>query len=421
MEHSVFMERKDFFFDSHCHTMTLAQPNLTAFMENIFQNASPDLFKSLTSESNFSHSQSIKKSIGNILNLAALVQNDLDSIFKIMEDDLKGLYGGAALADDEGLKIGSRQYKNLVITPLLMDFKALPGAPNSTYYPQPLKDIRTTINEYAYAIRSYYKERPNGLLKIYPFLGINTAAYSFKEVETLLDESFSLYSGSLLNIRSRKLYTLVAGKLAPSRMFGGIKLYPPMGFDPWPDEKEERKKVNLLYDYAQSAQIPITAHCNESGYITIDVQKALIYTSPERWRPVLKKYPDLRLNLAHMGYKPESFQESLGRKLGVKIKKEKNWTEKVLDLIEEFPHVYTDISFNGINSDFYEYLQRILNDEESRRKVIEDKILFGTDFMINLTSIASYVDFYKLFEESPLNETQKHRFGSINPKKFLNM
>jgi predicted TIM-barrel fold metal-dependent hydrolase len=53
--------------------------------------------------------------------------------------------------------------------------------------------------------------------------------------------------------------------------------------------------------------------------------------------------------------------------------------------------------------------------------VIEDKILFGTDFMINLTSIASYVDFYKLFEESPLNETQKHRFGSINPKKFLNM
>jgi hypothetical protein len=30
-------------------------------------------------------------------------------------------------------------------------------------------------------------------------------------------------------------------------IFAGIKLYPPLGYDPWPAKNEEREKVKLLY------------------------------------------------------------------------------------------------------------------------------------------------------------------------------
>ncbi len=399
--------------------MTLAQPNMASFLENILHNAAPDLLRSLASDINFNHNQGARQSLNNIMNLAALVQNDLDGIFTIMEDDLKGNFGGDPLADDKGINIGGHHYDGLIITPLLMDFRALPDAPNSTYYPQPKKEIRTAINEYAYAIRKYYKTRPNGLLQIYPFLGINTAAYSYAEVEKLLDESFSLYTGSLSTIRSNKLYTLAAGKLAPSRMFGGLKLYPPMGFDPWPEDGEERRKVCLLYEYAQHKRIPITAHCNESGYITVDYKTAHLYTSPDRWMPVLENYPELILNLAHMGYREKSVPEILTSRLSGR--KESTWTEKILRLIREYPHVYTDISYAGVKIEFYRFLHKLLQEQELHRREIEDKILFGTDFMINLSNIPSYRDYYALFDDSPLTGIQKNRFGSINPRRFLNM
>ncbi|MDC7222791.1 MAG: amidohydrolase family protein [Spirochaetales bacterium] len=413
------MEEKQYFFDCHCHTMTLAQPNLTSFLENIFHNAAPDLLRNLASETNFNHHQGPRQGLSNIMNLAALVQNDLDGIFSIMEDDLKGRFGGDPLADEQGLNLGGHRYDGLIITPLLMDFKTLPDAPNSTYYPQPQKDLQTVINEYAYGIRKYYKKRPRGLLQIYPFLGINTAAYSYKKVEKLLLDSFSFYRGDLSHVRKSRFFTLVAGKLAPSRMFGGIKLYPPMGFDPWPEEKEERKKVRLLYEFAQLRKIPLTVHCNDGGYITIDYKKARLFTSPDRWIPVLENYPELIVNLAHMGYREETVPEVLTRKWNGR--KEPTWTEKIFDLIERYPHVYTDFSFNGIKASFYKTLHKLLAEQGSRRRVIEDKILFGTDFMINLSSIPSYRDYYRRFDESPLNRIQKNRFGSINPRRFLHM
>lgn len=412
------MEQNNF-FDCHCHTMTLAQPNMTSFIENIMRNIGPDMIKSMASENNFNHSLNPKQGVSNILNLAALVQNDLEGIFCIMEDDLKGVYGGKALANEEGLTLGGKRYERLIITPLLMDFKSLPGAPCSTYYPQPMKEMHTTINEYAYGIRQYYKSRPKGLLQIFPFLGLNTAAYTYKEVVKILQDSFEFYTGNLNSIRSSKVYSYIAGKVAPSRMFGGIKVYPPMGFDPWPDDKEELKKVHFLYEYAQEKQIPITSHCNGGGYLTIDYDQAMENTSPERWAKVLKAYPTLRLNLAHMGYRGETLPQTLARKLGGK--RERTWTDAIFDLIVEYPHVYTDISSNGVNPTFYKTLIRLLGEQGERRDIIEQRIIFGTDFMINLTSIPSYQEYYRIFEESLLTPVQLNQYGSVNPKRFLNM
>ena len=74
-----------------------------------------------------------------------------------------------------------------------------------------------------------------------------------------------------------------------------------MGFDPWPEDKEERKKVEFLYSYAQKASIPITTHCNDGGFVTVDYKHAYRNTDPATWEMVLERFPDLNLNFAHAG------------------------------------------------------------------------------------------------------------------------
>ncbi len=235
----------EYFFDCHCHTMTLGQVDITAFLGNLLKNADWEVLLGIVGSSAKSSDRRITSHVKNILNLLTLMQNDLAGIFTTMEDDLKGKFGGESLVDENGLKINGRTYHKLVLTPLLMDFKPAPGATSLTYYPQPRKEIRTVINEYSFAIKQYYKERPNGLLYIFPFLGINPAAYTQKELESIIEDSFDFYrlKKRTRSVRGSGLLTLMAGHISPKKMFAGIKLYPPMGFDPWPEDKEERKKV----------------------------------------------------------------------------------------------------------------------------------------------------------------------------------
>ncbi|RKX92868.1 MAG: amidohydrolase [Spirochaetes bacterium] len=408
----------EYFFDCHCHTMTLGQVDITAFLGNLLRNADWEVLLGIVGSSAKSSDKRITSHVKNILNLLTLMQNDLAGIFNTMEDDLKGEFGGESLVDENGLKINGRTYHKLVLTPLLMDFKPAPGAASLTYYPQPRKELRTVINEYSFAIKQYYKERPNGLLYIFPFLGINPAAYAQKELESIIEDSFDFYrlKKSTRSVRGSGLLTLIAGHISPKKMFAGIKLYPPMGFDPWPEDKEERKKVEYLYSYAQGASIPITTHCNDGGFVTVDYKQANRNTNPARWEKVLERFPDLKLNFAHAGVNTSlQFTNPFG-------KKEKSWTERIFDLIDRYENVYADFSFNGISPKFYEKFSRQLSElEEAGRTRYRDRILFGTDFMINLMAIRSYRDYYSIYEDAVLDIELKHQFASVNPPSFLNL
>jgi len=408
----------EYFFDCHCHTMTLGQVNVTSFLENLLKNADLEVLLGIVGGNAKSRDKRISSQIKNVFNLLTLMQNDLVDIFYTMEDDLKGKYEGESLVDEQGLLMNGRIYSKLVLTPLLMDFKPLPEAESSTHYPQPRKELRTVINEYAFAIKQYYKERPNGLLHIFPFLGINPAAYTQKELESIIEDSFDFYSLKKMapSVRGSGLLTMMAGHISPKKMFAGIKLYPPMGFDPWPEDKEERKKVEYLYSYAQGASIPITTHCNDGGFVTVDYKHAYRNTDPATWEKVLERFPDLKLNFAHAGVSTTlQFPNLFG-------KKEKSWTERIFDLMDRYEHVYTDFSFNGISPKFYEKFSRqLLELEEAGRTRYRDRILFGTDFMINLMGIRSYRDYYSIYNNTKMNQELKHRFASVNPLSFLNL
>lgn len=194
--------------------------------------------------------------------------------------------------------------------------------------------------------------------------------------------------------------------------FAGIKVYPPLGFDPWPGaDPEELAKVKLLYQYCSAKKIPITSHCNSGGFVVIDKQLSKSFTGPDKWEQVLENYPELILNLAHFGKE--------GKKFG--LFPVEGWTRKIIRLIGKYDHLYVDFSFNGLDENYYRDLRRYIDrNPGGLREKLKTRILFGTDFMINLTGAESYNEYLKIFSETPyFTPEEKELFGAVNPERFL--
>lgn len=191
--------------------------------------------------------------------------------------------------------------------------------------------------------------------------------------------------------------------------FAGIKIYPPLGFNPWPVNDEiELQKVCYLYNYCQEKSIPITTHCSKGGFRVVGKETTEEYNSPVTWKKVLDEYPELKLNFAHFGGKL-----SAGK-----------WQKKIVELIlnDKYPNVYVDISYVSFNDKSYKSLEKTINklckSEEENGKV-KSKILFGTDFSVNLFEINSYQDYIKFFANTDKFTKNKNSFCCKNPQEFL--
>lgn len=228
--------------------MTMGQVNMSPFISNMLKSLDIEMLKNIISERGVSPVQRPLKGFENGMNMLTLMQNDLKDIFMVMEDDLLGKFEKPAIADELGLKMNGRHYTKLVLTPLLMDFSPVPQNTARTYYPLPKKNILTAINEYSFAISQYYRERPDGLLYILPFIGINPLVYSFTELENILSDSFDYIriGWQKFSVKQSSFFTWITSQITPKKMFAGIKVYPSMGFDPWPDDPSERKVIKPL-------------------------------------------------------------------------------------------------------------------------------------------------------------------------------
>ncbi len=430
------------FYDAHCHALTLAHPNFLSFI---------DLSKSRKAESLYAQMSAPDYLMGavfakggeSIINMLAVMENDVGSIFMLMEDDLLGRYSKPgdppALIQNNELAIGRLHFDKLVIVPLIMDFMQKDTQTRDSYYDKsPSKPVDVQVRDVLLGIKNYRRLRPDGFLEIRPFLGINTANYSPDELSRLLESAFNGYSrgaeaaekafGSMLDFKFE------ADPGLPLR-FAGVKVYPPLGFDPWPAEGIERDKVKLLYSFCESHGIPITSHCDDQGFRVIPLEDARLFTSPARWRNVLEAYPLLRLDLAHFGAqysrqmekaKGLAFPRTLlgvsenAKRIAESFAAPTEWRDDIVKLILEYPNFYTDFSFNGVEASYYTELIELLGRcSRKDREVIEDHIMFGTDFMVNLSKIRSYSDYYRLFAASSMPDDWKLRFGSANPERFL--
>jgi predicted TIM-barrel fold metal-dependent hydrolase len=332
------------------------------------------------------------------------------------------------------------KFDKIVLCPLLIDFgyKNLNNK-DCFYNLPPAKPIVNQVVDLINALWFYYnydlilhpdKEgrlkiiptatlKDNKLFEIYPFLGINTQNYDLQEIVELFDKYFTGYENDQSSlVRKQKLYN----KLGTARvdledmifrtkekadpdfytyLFAGIKLYPPMGFNPWPeDDRKELDKVKFLYSECVRKRIPLTVHCSDGGFITSP--RAIEFTNPsEKWNKVLTRpeFRNLKINFAH---------------LGSQHKGKSDWQKAILSSINRNRNVFTDCSCQTPYEKDYEKIRSIINHGN------ESNFLFGSDFVINLIWSESYNEYLDNFINTTyLDERQKKLICEVNPERFL--
>lgn len=181
--------------------------------------------------------------------------------------------------------------------------------------------------------------------------------------------------------------------------FGGIKIYPSLGYYPFHPAMEK------VYAFAEAHQIPIITHSNKDGgayYSGRFTPQLMSYNSfnptpestvylnheltpfPEKkdaryyanimmhplcYYDVLRKFPNLKICLAHFGGDIEVLAQEGNDPF--------NWTKAIKALMREFPHVYTDVSFTLHSKDANNVILKDMEDPTLNRK-----ILFGTDYFM---------------------------------------
>ena len=57
--------------------------------------------------------------------------------------------------------------------------------------------------------------------------------------------------------------------------------------------------------------------------------------------------------------------------------------------------------------------------DDGRREKLQDRLMFGSDFSINLLRVESYSAWWRIVETSVLSDDLVHRMVSVNPARFL--
>jgi predicted TIM-barrel fold metal-dependent hydrolase len=191
----------------------------------------------------------------------------------------------------------------------------------------------------------------------------------------------------------RGIAPLALVKLAIERKgFIGVKLYPPMGFQPTNNAALGQafpahvlaqlgpntgrildEKMDALFAWCHENNVPVMAHTANSNAAGVGYgQRA----NPIYWEPVLKEFPKLRVNFAHFG----GFRE-----LGKNKSRENAWEWGIGKMWQKASDsfVFADIS----------YLSEILGQQAKRKRVMDslkalkdnfhesvDHIIYGSDW-----------------------------------------
>ncbi len=204
--------------------------------------------------------------------------------------------------------------------------------------------------------------------------------------------------------------------------FGGIKIYPNLGYRPGDQE------MKPLWKYANEMRLPVMTHCSRGGMHGYDrcgtrvtVDNAGDYSAPKLYKPILDEYPDMRLCLAHIGgqdewekYLKDPWYVTDPRRNPVADDR-KSWLSDILDMLPHHPNLYTDISYTVFQkTDFVPALKVFLQGGFAR-----ERILFGSDYYMadiedgNERTLSIHL-------RAALGEELFWQIANVNPKRYLN-
>lgn len=436
-------KQKKLFFDIHFHAMNLSHPYFLAFIKRTAINIG--LFLHLFPVIGTLSAMYAMLNKSKIANLLYILDRDISNFFLLLEEELKS---ENFINRRNKFEFAGKEYDKIIITPLMMDFgdKNTDDYPDCYYkqlYKESKRNYKKSIVEQTIdllnGIRKYEEEKNKiGIFEIYPFLGLNPYNYKIATdkqhdncIPMLLKKYFNTFDKHENPVdRYSKLFKKRGtfhgdiGSPDPqnskfNHLFAGIKVYPPLRFDPWPKDPINRDRVKLLYDYCIKKNIPLVTHCGGNGYCTIkERNESWELTSPDKWENVLtaqKKYKKLKINLAHFGTIKNNTKKML------------EWRDKIIYLITHYQNVYTDISGICYKPFDYKFIEDILKKHPGRTDApydIRKKILFGTDFFINLLETKAYHEYYNTLKQVKdtydwMDDTLMDLFCCKNPHRFL--
>lgn len=405
-------------FDCHMHLLPVNHIPLSAYLEFAKNNSMAEAYAQATAQNYIA--TGILKRQGDALNIVAVAERSAAEELMLYEDDLRGLYrnpSGPADSDspvitDDGVHVrsGSKDltYEKLVLCPQVMDFY-VPGK-LSIYFNKPVQhDLLSQAQDILNGIEEYHEKRPDGRLEVMPFLGINPINYPADYVREVLETAFSKKS--------------LFAKKKPS--FAGIKVYPPMGFDPNPEDGEAKARTEILFTFAEEHQIPVVTHCDDQGFRMLSLEDSFTFTSPERWEAVLERHPKLWIDFAHFGQQyyrglPVAELKKWPQILRDRLTgNEVSWQQKIIEFMKKYDHVYADVSFGGSDEKLWSELNGLLEKAGENRSKIESRLLYGTDWPLCLTKIKSVHDYWNSFIHSPVSSELTDKMLNKNPHIFL--
>lgn len=215
--------------------------------------------------------------------------------------------------------------------------------------------------------------------------------------------------------------------------FRGIKLYPSLGFYPY-DER-----LMPVYEYASKNNLPVISHCTKNGaahfqgtkkevkellktgnYVTVEddgknlSQLVNYFIHPFNYKPILEKFPHLKICLAHWGgtaqwqkffYEPKNEKE---------INHRSNWLRIINHMMTsgKYKNLFVDISYTTRIPEHYPLLKTLLANPKIRRRV-----LFGSDFFLDQISIGERE--FGVNIRGYLGEKLFKKIAIWNPRSFL--
>jgi predicted TIM-barrel fold metal-dependent hydrolase len=166
--------------------------------------------------------------------------------------------------------------------------------------------------------------------------------------------------------------------------FVGVKVYPTVGFLPLGNAGVATDAVRggaldralrALYATCEAEEIPITAHASPSNQFALGYGEL---AAPAHWAPVLREFPNLRLNFGHFGHET-------GADGAEGVEARAAWMRQAAELIDAHAHVYADLSSSPLVYDedyaarFGAHLQSLC----ARFKRLPARLMYGSDWWLN--------------------------------------
>ncbi len=307
------MPEKKYFIDTHCHFFNINNIPVYNIIERVNLN--------------------LARLIAIPLMIAPFDLNKIKEIYKkfftFFEKEIKSNISDVAGELKKAVQgVDGLDKRGKILTPLIMDFE-------KSIKHEKLKDQVDHLME---GIKKSGSVTSANNIKILPFLGLDMRR--FEANGNTVENVIANYVGQIKSYEERKnIEGLANGDVI------GIKLYPSLGFDPYPDDITIRKKYIKVYKRFNELQLPITVHCQKTAFKCgkKDSKELIKYTDPENWEEVLgtKDLEDLRINFAHFGGESG-------------VSKTIRWDQDVDDEPYEDTD-YDDVKFDGINTNTWTY------------------------------------------------------------------